>query len=126
MRAGWRRSGARAAVSRRPRSPTALLERGRRLPRRKKAAGATARVGETAWLLERARRARGVFKRDLIRTRTGENRARALLHGVKTGRPHKFTPHQRREAIKRRDEDDETLAEDRSQLRRRSGPDFEG
>jgi len=49
-----------------------------------------------------------------------------LVHGVKTDRPHKFSPNQRREAIKRRVEDDETLAEDRSQLRRRSGPDFEG
>jgi hypothetical protein len=48
------------------------------------------------------------------------------VYGVKIGRPHKFTPHQRREAIKRRVEDDETLAEDRSQLRRRSGPDLEG
>ena len=43
------------------------------------------------------------FERDLIRTRTGEGRARAVAQGQKMGRPTKLTPHQRREAIKRRD-----------------------
>ena len=43
------------------------------------------------------------FERDLIRTRTGEGRARAVARGVKMGRPPKLTPHQQREAIKRRE-----------------------
>ena len=51
------------------------------------------------------------FERDLIRARTGEGRARAVARGQKMGRPSKLTPHQRREAIKRRDEGDETLAD---------------
>jgi DNA invertase Pin-like site-specific DNA recombinase len=50
------------------------------------------------------------FERDLIRVRTGEGRARAVARGQKMGRPPKLTPHQRREAIKRR-EQGETLAE---------------
>jgi DNA invertase Pin-like site-specific DNA recombinase len=51
------------------------------------------------------------FERDLIRARTGEGRARAVARGVKMGRPPKLTPHQRKEAIKRRDERNETLAD---------------
>ena len=51
------------------------------------------------------------FERDLIRTRTGEGRARAVALGQKMGRPPKFTPHQRREAIKRRDRGGESLAD---------------
>ncbi len=43
------------------------------------------------------------FERDLIRARTGEGRARAVARGVKMGRKPKLTPHQQREAIKRRD-----------------------
>jgi len=43
------------------------------------------------------------FERELIRARTGEGRARAKARGVKLGRKPKLTPHQRREAIKRRD-----------------------
>ena len=50
------------------------------------------------------------FGRELIRTRTGEGRARAVARGQRMGRPPKLTPHQRREAIKRR-ERGETLAE---------------
>lgn len=50
------------------------------------------------------------FERELIRTRTGEGRARAVARGQRMGRPPKLTPHQRREAIKRR-EKGETLAE---------------
>jgi DNA invertase Pin-like site-specific DNA recombinase len=42
------------------------------------------------------------FERSLIRTRTGEGRARAMREGVKFGRKPKLTPHQRLEAIKRR------------------------
>jgi DNA invertase Pin-like site-specific DNA recombinase len=49
-------------------------------------------------------------ERDLIRARTGEGRARAVARGQKMGRPFKLTDHQKREAIKRR-EQGETLAE---------------
>ena len=51
------------------------------------------------------------FERDLIRTRTGEGRARAVARGQKMGRPPKLTPHQQREAIKRRDRGGESLAD---------------
>jgi DNA invertase Pin-like site-specific DNA recombinase len=51
------------------------------------------------------------FERDLIRTRTSEGRERAKARGVKMGRPFKLTIHQQREAIRRRDRGDETLAE---------------
>jgi DNA invertase Pin-like site-specific DNA recombinase len=43
------------------------------------------------------------FERELIRTRTGEGRARAKERGQSLGRPFKLTPHQQREAIMRRD-----------------------
>jgi DNA invertase Pin-like site-specific DNA recombinase len=43
------------------------------------------------------------FERELIRARTGEGRERAVARGVKMGRKPKLTPHQQREAIKRRD-----------------------
>src|SRR6266436_9775187 len=43
------------------------------------------------------------FERELIRTRTGERRARAKARGVILGRKPKLTGHQRREAIARRD-----------------------
>jgi DNA invertase Pin-like site-specific DNA recombinase len=43
------------------------------------------------------------FERDLIRSRTGEGRERAKARGVKMGRKPKLTPHQRAEAIRRRD-----------------------
>jgi DNA invertase Pin-like site-specific DNA recombinase len=49
------------------------------------------------------------FERDLIRVRIGEGRARAVARGVKMGRPPKLTPHQRKEAIKRRDQGEERL-----------------
>jgi DNA invertase Pin-like site-specific DNA recombinase len=42
------------------------------------------------------------FERELIRTRTGEGRARAVERGVKLGRKPKLTPHQMREAVTRR------------------------
>ncbi len=51
------------------------------------------------------------FERKLIRARTGEGRARAVANGVKLGRKPKLTPHQRREAIERREGGGETLAE---------------
>ena len=51
------------------------------------------------------------FERELIRARTAEGRARAKANGVKMGRKSKLTAHQRREAIKRRDEGDETVRE---------------
>jgi DNA invertase Pin-like site-specific DNA recombinase len=43
------------------------------------------------------------FERDLIRSRTGEGRARAKERGVKMGRKPKLTPHQVKEAMRRRD-----------------------
>src|SRR3974390_781808 len=43
------------------------------------------------------------FERELIKARTGEGRARAEAEGGHRGRPPKLTPHQRREAIARRD-----------------------
>jgi DNA invertase Pin-like site-specific DNA recombinase len=51
------------------------------------------------------------FKHDVIRSRTGEVRARAVARGVKMGRPPKLTPHQQRESIKRRDRGEESLTE---------------
>jgi DNA invertase Pin-like site-specific DNA recombinase len=51
------------------------------------------------------------FERELIRARTGEGRERAKARGVKMGRKPKLTDHQRREAIRRRERGDETLAE---------------
>jgi DNA invertase Pin-like site-specific DNA recombinase len=47
----------------------------------------------------------------LIRSRTGEGRARAKARGVKMGRKPKLTDYQKREAVKRREHRDETLAE---------------
>jgi DNA invertase Pin-like site-specific DNA recombinase len=43
------------------------------------------------------------FERELIRTRTGEGRARARARGVRMGRKPKLTPHQRKEALARRE-----------------------
>jgi DNA invertase Pin-like site-specific DNA recombinase len=43
------------------------------------------------------------FERELIRARTGEGRELAKKRGVKFTRPAKLTPHQRREAIARRE-----------------------
>lgn len=42
------------------------------------------------------------FERELIRTRTGEGRQRAMARGVVMGRRPKLTIHQRREALARR------------------------
>jgi DNA invertase Pin-like site-specific DNA recombinase len=43
------------------------------------------------------------FERELIRVRTGEGRARAKARGVRLGRRPKLTPHQRHEALQRRE-----------------------
>jgi DNA invertase Pin-like site-specific DNA recombinase len=51
------------------------------------------------------------FERELIRARTGEGRARAKARGQSLGRPFKLTPHQQKEAVRRRDRGDETLVE---------------
>jgi DNA invertase Pin-like site-specific DNA recombinase len=50
------------------------------------------------------------FERELIRARTGEGRARAKARGQSLGRPFKLTPHQRSEAVRRRDRG-ETLSD---------------
>ena len=43
------------------------------------------------------------FERELIRARTSEGRERAKARGVHMGRPPKLTPHQKKEALRRRD-----------------------
>ena len=43
------------------------------------------------------------FERELILARTGEGRQRAKERGVRLGRKPKLTPHQRREALQRRE-----------------------
>src|ERR1700694_4678368 len=43
------------------------------------------------------------FERDLIHARTAEGRERAKARGVKMGRPHKLTPHQRQEILRRKE-----------------------
>jgi DNA invertase Pin-like site-specific DNA recombinase len=64
------------------------------------------------------------FERDLIRARTGEGRARAVARGVKMGRPPKLTPHQQKEAIKRRDAGGESLADIGRSYNVKRGDDF--
>jgi DNA invertase Pin-like site-specific DNA recombinase len=49
------------------------------------------------------------FEKDLIRARASEGRERAKTRGVKLGRKPKLTDHQKREAIRRRDIDGETV-----------------
>ncbi|WP_455156156.1 recombinase family protein, partial [Sphingomonas zeae] len=51
------------------------------------------------------------FERELIRSRTGEGRARAKARGVKLGRRFKLTQHQRDEAVRRRDAGEESMTE---------------
>ena len=51
------------------------------------------------------------FERDLVRARASEERERAKARGVRLGRKPKLTDHQRREAIRRRDVDGETVRE---------------
>ncbi len=43
------------------------------------------------------------FERELIRARTSEGRERAKARGVHMGRPPKLTPHQKKEAVRRRE-----------------------
>ena len=43
------------------------------------------------------------YERELIKARTSEGRARARAQGKSRGRPFKLTPHQRAEAIQRRE-----------------------
>jgi DNA invertase Pin-like site-specific DNA recombinase len=50
------------------------------------------------------------FERELIRARTGGGRARFKARGLKLGRKPKLTPHQKREALERRERGDETHA----------------
>lgn len=52
------------------------------------------------------------FERELIRARTGEGRTRAMARGIKFGRKPKLSPHQRKEAIARRNagESESTIA----------------
>ncbi|MGO9005445.1 MAG: hypothetical protein ACLQIQ_00140 [Beijerinckiaceae bacterium] len=49
------------------------------------------------------------FERELVRA--GEGRARAKARGQSLGRLFKLTPHLRKEAIRRRDKGEETLAD---------------
>jgi DNA invertase Pin-like site-specific DNA recombinase len=42
------------------------------------------------------------FERELIKSRTGEGRKRAMANGVKFGRKHALSEHQRAEVLKRR------------------------
>jgi DNA invertase Pin-like site-specific DNA recombinase len=50
-------------------------------------------------------------ERDVISTRTSEGSARAKPRGVRLGRKPKLTEHQKREAIRRRDQDREPVGE---------------
>ena len=50
------------------------------------------------------------FERELIRIRTGEGQARAKADGKSLGRKPKLTPHQKEEAIRRRDEGESVRA----------------
>lgn len=54
------------------------------------------------------------FERELIRTRTGEGRSRARAQGIHLGRKPKLTPHQRREALDRRDSGESVMSIARS------------
>jgi DNA invertase Pin-like site-specific DNA recombinase len=64
------------------------------------------------------------FERELIRARTSEGRAQAKANGQSLGRPFKLTPHQRREAIKRRDSGREFPCGHRAKQQRQRGDDF--
>jgi DNA invertase Pin-like site-specific DNA recombinase len=55
------------------------------------------------WLMLTVLGALAEFEPDLIRTRTGEGRARAKTRGVMMGRKPKMTPHQIKEAQRRRE-----------------------
>jgi DNA invertase Pin-like site-specific DNA recombinase len=65
------------------------------------------------------------FERELIRARTGEGRERAKARSVKLGRKPKLTPHQKREAIRRRDKLGEPVREIARKLQRQPQYGFE-
>jgi hypothetical protein len=65
------------------------------------------------------------FERELVRARTGEGREGAKARRVEMEPKFKLTAHQQREAIKRRDHGEETLAEIGPQLQRVRLDDFE-
>jgi len=50
------------------------------------------------------------FERSLIKTRTGEGRARAMRNGVRFGRKPKLTAHQQQEALRRRENGEATTS----------------
>jgi DNA invertase Pin-like site-specific DNA recombinase len=50
------------------------------------------------------------FERELIRERTGEGRKRAMANGVRFGRPRVLDPHQRQEALRRRQNGEALIA----------------
>ncbi len=54
------------------------------------------------------------FERSLIRTRTSEGRERAMRNGVRFGRKPKLTAHQRKEALRRRENGEPLTAIGRS------------
>jgi DNA invertase Pin-like site-specific DNA recombinase len=54
------------------------------------------------------------FERSLIRTRTSEGRERAMRNGVRFGRKPKLTDHQRKEALRRRENGEPLTAIGRS------------
>ena len=55
-------------------------------------------------LMQSPKRKYSAIERELIRARTSEGRAWAKEAGKRMGRPHKLTPHQQREARRRRDQ----------------------
>ncbi|MDZ4365430.1 MAG: recombinase family protein [Afipia sp.] len=63
------------------------------------------------WLMLTVLAGLAEFEPELIRSRTGEGRARAKARGVKLGRRFKLTPHQRAEAARRRDAGEESMTE---------------
>ena len=82
------------------------------MKRKKRKAAATFRSLADAWVDTTTPHGRLIltalggiaeFEGELIRARTGEGRARAKTRGVHKGRPRKLTPHQRQEALKRRE-----------------------
>ena len=60
---------------------------------------------------------------ELIRARTAQGRARAVVRGVKLGRKPKLTPHQRKEALRRKANGD--VVRDCPQLQRPHECNFE-
>ncbi len=63
------------------------------------------------WLMLTALGDLAEFERELIRARRTQGRQRPVARGVKMGCKPKLTPHQMKEAIRRRDRGEETLQE---------------